>query len=216
MSANLTRISRFGFVDAYLVSEDDGLTPSTLVPRSAKVVLRAAEELGAPIVRIALTTPTATTSARSTTRGGAARRRGPHLGRDARLLAKDIRSTPASRSASCAAATRGPGRGRHAPSPPATWSARSKSSPRRGTRRGTSPSSTVATERCCAGRVHDAGRRRDQRQGPPALPAGRAWPHGPRDRARERPRPARAGAGRGSPRDTGGSSRRPRPPWTPR
>ena len=56
MPTNVTRISRFGFVNAYLVSEDDGLTVvDTLVPRSAKVVLRAAEELGVPIVRIALT-----------------------------------------------------------------------------------------------------------------------------------------------------------------
>ena len=56
MPTNVTRISRFGFVNAYLVSEDDGLTlVDTLVPRSAKVVLRAAQELGAPIVRIALT-----------------------------------------------------------------------------------------------------------------------------------------------------------------
>ena len=56
MQTNVTRISRFGFVNAYLVSEDDGLTlVDALVPRSAKVVLRAAEELGAPIVRIALT-----------------------------------------------------------------------------------------------------------------------------------------------------------------
>src|SRR6478736_5948095 len=56
MSTNMTRISRFGFVNAYLVSEDDGLTlVDTLLPRSAKVALSAAEELGAPIVRIALT-----------------------------------------------------------------------------------------------------------------------------------------------------------------
>ena len=56
MLTNVTRISRFGFVNAYLVTEDDGLTlVDTLVPRSAKVVLRAAEQLGAPIVRIALT-----------------------------------------------------------------------------------------------------------------------------------------------------------------
>ena len=56
MPNNVTRISRFGFVNAYLVAEDDGLTlVDTLLPRSAKVVLRAAEELGAPIVRIALT-----------------------------------------------------------------------------------------------------------------------------------------------------------------
>jgi glyoxylase-like metal-dependent hydrolase (beta-lactamase superfamily II) len=56
MSNNVTRISRFGFVNAYLVREDDGLTlVDTLLPRSAKAVLGAAEELGAPIVRIALT-----------------------------------------------------------------------------------------------------------------------------------------------------------------
>jgi glyoxylase-like metal-dependent hydrolase (beta-lactamase superfamily II) len=56
MPTNVTRISRFGFVNAYLVSEDDGLTlVDTLVPRSAKAVLRAAQGLGAPIVRIALT-----------------------------------------------------------------------------------------------------------------------------------------------------------------
>jgi glyoxylase-like metal-dependent hydrolase (beta-lactamase superfamily II) len=56
MSDNTTRISRFGFVNAYLVREDDGLTlVDTMLPRSAKVILRAADELGAPIVRIALT-----------------------------------------------------------------------------------------------------------------------------------------------------------------
>ena len=56
MSTNLTRISRFGFVNAYLVVEDDGLTVvDTMLPRSAKAILRAAEQLGAPIVRIALT-----------------------------------------------------------------------------------------------------------------------------------------------------------------
>jgi glyoxylase-like metal-dependent hydrolase (beta-lactamase superfamily II) len=56
MPNSLTRISRFGFVNAYLVPEDDGLTlVDALIPRSAKVLLRAAEGLGAPIVRIALT-----------------------------------------------------------------------------------------------------------------------------------------------------------------
>ena len=56
MPNNLTRISRFGFVNAYLVTEDDGLTlVDTMLPRSAKAILRAADELGAPIVRIALT-----------------------------------------------------------------------------------------------------------------------------------------------------------------
>src|SRR4051794_27925065 len=52
----VTRISRFGFVNGYLVEEEDGFTLiDTLVPRSAKVVLAKAAELGRPIVRIALT-----------------------------------------------------------------------------------------------------------------------------------------------------------------
>jgi glyoxylase-like metal-dependent hydrolase (beta-lactamase superfamily II) len=56
MTTSITRISRFGFVNAYLISEGDGLTlVDTMLPRSAKPILRAAEDLGAPIVRIALT-----------------------------------------------------------------------------------------------------------------------------------------------------------------
>jgi len=56
MPTNLTQLSRFGFVNAYLVAEDDGLTlVDTMLPRSAKAILRAADALGAPIVRIALT-----------------------------------------------------------------------------------------------------------------------------------------------------------------
>lgn len=52
----VTRVSRFGFVNAYLVEEDDGLTViDTMLPRSGKIVLAKAEELGRPIVRIALT-----------------------------------------------------------------------------------------------------------------------------------------------------------------
>lgn len=52
----VTRISRFGFVNAYLVDEDDGYTLiDTLLPRSGNVVLAKAGELGRPIVRIALT-----------------------------------------------------------------------------------------------------------------------------------------------------------------
>ena len=53
---NLTRIDRFGFVNAYLVREDDGLTlVDTMIPGSAKAILGEAGRLGAPIVRIALT-----------------------------------------------------------------------------------------------------------------------------------------------------------------
>jgi glyoxylase-like metal-dependent hydrolase (beta-lactamase superfamily II) len=52
----VTRVSRFGFVNAYLVEEEDGLTViDTMLPKSGKVVLAKAEELGRPIVRIVLT-----------------------------------------------------------------------------------------------------------------------------------------------------------------
>jgi len=54
MSVN--RISRLGFVNAYLVHEDDGLTLiDTLIPGSAKRILVAAATLGSPIARIVLT-----------------------------------------------------------------------------------------------------------------------------------------------------------------
>ena len=50
------RLSRFGFVNAYLVPEEDGLTVvDTMLWGGAKPILAAAERLGAPIVRIALT-----------------------------------------------------------------------------------------------------------------------------------------------------------------
>ena len=53
---NLTRINRFGFVNAYLVREDDGLTlVDTMIPGSAKAILNEAGRVGVPIVRIALT-----------------------------------------------------------------------------------------------------------------------------------------------------------------
>jgi glyoxylase-like metal-dependent hydrolase (beta-lactamase superfamily II) len=52
----VTRVSRLGIVNGYLVEEDDGLTLiDTLLPRSGKVVMAKAAELGRPIVRIALT-----------------------------------------------------------------------------------------------------------------------------------------------------------------
>jgi glyoxylase-like metal-dependent hydrolase (beta-lactamase superfamily II) len=54
--SNFTRVSLWGFVNAYLVREDDGLTlvDTTLAP-GAKRILAAAERLRTPIVRIALT-----------------------------------------------------------------------------------------------------------------------------------------------------------------
>jgi glyoxylase-like metal-dependent hydrolase (beta-lactamase superfamily II) len=52
----IIRISRFGFVNCYLVPEDDGLTlVDTMIGGSAKKIMAAATALQAPIVRIALT-----------------------------------------------------------------------------------------------------------------------------------------------------------------
>ena len=54
--ADLTRVSRLGFVNAYLVREEDGFTVvDTMLPGSAKRIVREAERQGAPIVRIVLT-----------------------------------------------------------------------------------------------------------------------------------------------------------------
>jgi glyoxylase-like metal-dependent hydrolase (beta-lactamase superfamily II) len=52
----LVRMTRLGFVNAYLVLEDDGLTlVDTMVAGSAGGILEAARDLGAPIVRVVLT-----------------------------------------------------------------------------------------------------------------------------------------------------------------
>jgi len=85
----VTRVCRFGMVNAYLVEEDDGLTVvDTMLPRSAKPILEAAA--GRPIRRIALT------HAHGDHIGSldalAAELPGVEVlisGRDARLLAKD-------------------------------------------------------------------------------------------------------------------------------
>jgi glyoxylase-like metal-dependent hydrolase (beta-lactamase superfamily II) len=54
--SQITRIGRYGFVNAYLVREDDGLTLiDTLLPRSSRPILAAAQRLGTPIRRIVLT-----------------------------------------------------------------------------------------------------------------------------------------------------------------
>jgi glyoxylase-like metal-dependent hydrolase (beta-lactamase superfamily II) len=53
---SVNRVSRFGFVNAYLVEEEDGLTViDTMIPRSAKTILAAAEQAGKPITTILLT-----------------------------------------------------------------------------------------------------------------------------------------------------------------
>jgi glyoxylase-like metal-dependent hydrolase (beta-lactamase superfamily II) len=54
--SEVTRVSRYGIVNCYLVREDDVLTlVDTMIPRSAKRILAAAQALDAPIARIVLT-----------------------------------------------------------------------------------------------------------------------------------------------------------------
>ena len=51
-----SRISRFGFVNSYLVEDEDGLTLiDTMIPGSAKGIVAGAEKHGMPIARILLT-----------------------------------------------------------------------------------------------------------------------------------------------------------------
>lgn len=55
-SSRVHRVSRFGFVNAYLVVEEDGLTVvDTTIKGGGKAIIKAAQQLGQPIVRIALT-----------------------------------------------------------------------------------------------------------------------------------------------------------------
>ncbi len=56
MPASPHRFTRFGFVNAWLVSDDDGLTLiDTTMKGAGKKIVAAAEGLGAPITRIVLT-----------------------------------------------------------------------------------------------------------------------------------------------------------------
>jgi glyoxylase-like metal-dependent hydrolase (beta-lactamase superfamily II) len=56
MSATFERVGRFGIVNCFLVSEDDGLTLiDTMIVGSASPIIAAAERIGAPITRIVLT-----------------------------------------------------------------------------------------------------------------------------------------------------------------
>ena len=53
---NLIRITRFGFVNAYLVREDDGLTlVDTMISGSAGAIAQAVEAAGAPLRRLTVT-----------------------------------------------------------------------------------------------------------------------------------------------------------------
>ena len=56
LTEHIVQFTRFGFVNAFFVREDDGLTlVDTTVLRSADALLEAAREAGGPIKRIALT-----------------------------------------------------------------------------------------------------------------------------------------------------------------
>jgi glyoxylase-like metal-dependent hydrolase (beta-lactamase superfamily II) len=56
LTPNLIQLTRFHFVNAYLVREDDGFTlVDTTLPRGADALIAAAQAAGAPIRRIALT-----------------------------------------------------------------------------------------------------------------------------------------------------------------
>jgi glyoxylase-like metal-dependent hydrolase (beta-lactamase superfamily II) len=94
--SDVTRINLWHFVNGFLVTEQDGLTLiDTTMAQGAKKILAAAEELEAPIVRIALT------HAHGDHIGGLDRLRAalPDAeviisDRDARLLAKDMTLDP--------------------------------------------------------------------------------------------------------------------------
>jgi glyoxylase-like metal-dependent hydrolase (beta-lactamase superfamily II) len=55
LTPNLTQLTKLGFVNAYLVREDDGLTLVDTTMNAADDLIAAAQQLGAPIRRIALT-----------------------------------------------------------------------------------------------------------------------------------------------------------------
>jgi glyoxylase-like metal-dependent hydrolase (beta-lactamase superfamily II) len=56
LNDHLIQLTRYGFVNAYLVREDDGFTlVDTTMSRTGKALMAAAEAAGAPIRRIALT-----------------------------------------------------------------------------------------------------------------------------------------------------------------
>jgi glyoxylase-like metal-dependent hydrolase (beta-lactamase superfamily II) len=93
---DITRVSRFGFVNCDLVKEDDGLTlVDAMIPGSAKAIQAAAAKLGAPIVRIALThTHSDHIGSLDTLHALLPEAEVLISSRDARLLAKDLTLDP--------------------------------------------------------------------------------------------------------------------------
>jgi len=55
ITPNLTQLTKLGLMNAYLVREDDGLTLVDTTMNAADAIIAAAQQLGAPIRRIALT-----------------------------------------------------------------------------------------------------------------------------------------------------------------
>jgi glyoxylase-like metal-dependent hydrolase (beta-lactamase superfamily II) len=55
VTPNLVQLTKFGAMNAYLVREDDGLTLVDTTMNAADALIAAAQEIGAPIRRIALT-----------------------------------------------------------------------------------------------------------------------------------------------------------------
>ncbi len=55
LTENLTQVTKLGWMNAYLVREDDGLTLVDTTMNAADQLIAAAEQLGTPIRRIALT-----------------------------------------------------------------------------------------------------------------------------------------------------------------
>ena len=111
---------RFGFVNAYLVREEDGLTLiDTAIPRQRQGDPGRGREARRPIVRIALTHAHGDhIGSLDALAGRSPTSRCSISARDARLLAGDKTLDPGEPPGKCAAATRAPRRGRRARSTP--------------------------------------------------------------------------------------------------
>ena len=55
ITPNLIQLTKMGWINAYLVREDDGLTLVDTTMKAADAIIAVAQELGAPVRRIALT-----------------------------------------------------------------------------------------------------------------------------------------------------------------